>query len=249
MLTGQSQQAKVDTVRHLTDTLKLAHVNGPSAENSGDNEDLKDQLQDLEERLISFESNRDYTSHILTIIGIFFALIIGISTLLGFYIVPRRQKKDYEAFASGFEKRFEDVERKIYEALINANRAHYAIKAEKSSHMTVVWCGRWLEAIYNAGRDIYDEHLQRDIRTILRRTKEILDSHSGEELTHLKRFPSKDGVIKNFEVIASHDNKEIKKIATDILQYLLHLWYDDGKDTDGPKGVPYTPHAPGATGA
>lgn len=238
MVIGQPQQEKIDTVPQL----QVKEFNSAAPDND---KDLEHQMQELKERLISFESNQDYASHILIIIGIAFTVIIGLSSFVGFYVVPRKQEKNYKAFAAGFEQRFEELEYKMNEALIHANRAHYAMKSEKEHHMTVVWCGRWLEAIYSAGRDINDETLKKDIHTILKRTKGILFSHSEKELTHLKRFPSKGGVIDNFQLIASHDDREIKKTATDIIQKLLHLWYDDDQNPPDKSAGPNRPDVTG----
>jgi hypothetical protein len=225
-LIGQPDQSDRNSVNYEPDSIEQLKAADPLARPSGEI-DLQKQFNELEKRLISFESNREYTSDILSILGLIFMLIIGFSSYLGFYFIPKRQKENYENFAAGFEERFSKLQEKISKADINANRAHYAMKSEQAHHMTVVWCGRWIEAIYSAGSDINDTRLKKDILTILRRTKKILFSHPEEELIHLKRFSSKGGVIDNFQKIAHHDDKDIKIVATDILQFLLKLWYGE----------------------
>jgi hypothetical protein len=223
-LSGQPQQKIIDTIQQSPDTISSVMLQDQVT-------DLEEQLNDLERKVISFGSNREYASDILTIIGLFFTLMVGASAYIGFIHLPRKQKEQYEAFEKRANQKFAELQEKISKTDINANRAHYSMAKERKSYMTVVWCGRWLEAIYSAGRKINNNPLKGDILKILKETNEILFNHTKEDLEKLKSFRGKGGVIENFQLIIIHKDNKIRIVATDILQFLQKFWYNGNQDS------------------
>jgi len=218
------------------------------------NADLEQRIIELEQQIQEMDSDRDYTTHLITYISIgLLVLVLALGLVLPQGILERVKN-----LRKNVNEKLDKNEIKIIEVRTTVHRAMYKMSYANNEFMLVVWGGRWMRDLTILNDYISDATRVNHIGINIKEIWNKLNGFNDSLLMALAQFENLPGTKRIYHDLENFNDKKLRKdddikIIRETAKLILAKIYEaensfgagpKGLDTDDVSIIP-----PGATGA